>query len=43
MTTYATFKLAMAKTGPNDASHAVWALGQFTGVIFFSLCIFDSN
>jgi len=29
MTKYATFKLAMAKTGPNATFHVVWALAQF--------------
>jgi hypothetical protein len=36
MTRFATYKLAMTKTGSNDVTHVVWALGEF----FFFLVFF---
>jgi hypothetical protein len=42
MTKSATYKLAMAKTGSNDMSHVVWALGEFFLPRVFCF-ILDSN
>ena len=40
MTKYETWKLTIMKTGPNDASHVVWTLGEY---IFLFFVFLDTN